>query len=164
MWRCYKVMIQGISLKLLLAYFSYYIYRGLPSSHHFRKENQSFDLTDVLFRRHQIRTRRIKYWRSNTSKEHPPRDCKFVTWYAMCSHVVPILHLSSLLFYLNLTKIWHPVAYSVSIYGSLLLGILFIYARHKLFLICSFAHPEEIRWSWVYWVKDFIKISACTKF
>ena len=35
---------QGISFKLLLAYFSYYIYRGLPSSHHFRKGNQGSTL------------------------------------------------------------------------------------------------------------------------
>jgi len=48
---------QGISFKLLLADFSYYIYRGLPSPHDFRKGNQRLDLTDVLSTRHQIRTR-----------------------------------------------------------------------------------------------------------
>ena len=76
---------QEISFKLLLAYSSYY--NNLPwfaFSHHFRKGIQRLDLTDVLSRRHQIRTRRIKCWTSNTSKEHPPRDCMFVKW---CVHV-----------------------------------------------------------------------------
>ena len=58
----------------------------------------------------------------------------------MCSHTVPMLQFSSLLFYLDLMKIWNPVAYSVSIYGSLYCFASFLYMQGVSFFylfVCS---------------------------
>ena len=50
-------------------------------------------------------------------------------------HTVPILDFSSLLFYLNLMKNWNPVAYSVSIYGSLYCFTSFLYLQGVSFFL-----------------------------
>ena len=53
----------------------------------------------------------------------------------MCLHTVPILDFSSLLLYVNLMKIWNPVAYSVSIYGSLYCFTSFLYMQGVSFFL-----------------------------
>ena len=48
---------------------------------------------------------------------------------------MPILDFFSLLSYLNLMKIWNPVAYSVSIYGSLYCFTSFLYMQGVSFFL-----------------------------